>query len=60
MSDPISSIRLMGVRQLIPEGLADMAPGPELAALLSGIDIGSLNGSDVVETLRGAGPAAVS
>jgi len=26
------------VRQLIPEGLAEMAPGPELGALLAGIE----------------------
>jgi hypothetical protein len=40
------------VRQLIPEGLATMAPGPELGALLAGIDIHALTGADVVEVLR--------
>jgi hypothetical protein len=40
------------VRQLIPEGLAEMVPGPELAALLAGIDIHALTGADAVEVLR--------
>ncbi|HEU0088694.1 MAG TPA: hypothetical protein VFQ77_13785 [Pseudonocardiaceae bacterium] len=42
----------MTVRQLLPAGLAQMAPGPELGALLGGLDIGALTGSDVVEVLR--------
>ncbi|HEX5348849.1 MAG TPA: DUF222 domain-containing protein [Pseudonocardiaceae bacterium] len=40
------------VRQLLPAGLAEIAPGPELGALLAGIDISALSGSDVVEVLR--------
>jgi hypothetical protein len=40
------------VRQLIPEGLVDMVPGPELGALLAGIDIRALTGADAVEVLR--------
>jgi hypothetical protein len=40
------------VRQLIPEGLAEMAPGPELGVLLAGIDIHALVGADAVEVLR--------
>ncbi len=52
MSDPVSSIRCVMVRQLIPQGLAEMAPGPELAVLLAGINISALTGSDVVEVLR--------
>ncbi len=40
------------VRQLIPPGLAEIAPGPELSALLAGIDISALTGSDAVEVLR--------
>jgi len=40
------------VRQLIPEGLVDMVPGPELGALLAGIDIHALTGADAVEVLR--------
>jgi hypothetical protein len=39
-------------RQLIPEGLAEMAPGPELAALLDGMDIRTLAGNDLVDVLR--------
>ncbi|MGH3547216.1 MAG: DUF222 domain-containing protein [Pseudonocardiaceae bacterium] len=40
------------VRQLIPEGLAQMVPGPELGALLAGIDIHAVTGVDAVEVLR--------
>jgi hypothetical protein len=40
------------VRQLIPEGLAEMVPGPELAALLARIDIHALTGADAIEVLR--------
>ncbi len=40
------------VRQLIPEGLAEMVPGPELAVLLAGIDIHAVTGADAVEVLR--------
>ena len=39
------------VRQLIPEGLVDMVPGPELGVLLAGIDIHALTGADAVEVL---------
>ncbi|MGQ0775306.1 MAG: hypothetical protein ACT4NY_12930 [Pseudonocardiales bacterium] len=39
----------MMVRQLIPEGLAEMAPGPELGVLLAGIDMHAVAGSDLVE-----------
>ncbi|MGH3908642.1 MAG: hypothetical protein ACRDTE_31335 [Pseudonocardiaceae bacterium] len=42
----------MTVRQLIPEGLAQLAPGPELSAALAALDIHALTGSDLVETLR--------
>ncbi|MGH3540219.1 MAG: DUF222 domain-containing protein [Pseudonocardiaceae bacterium] len=42
----------MMVRQLLPVGLAEIAPGPELGALLAGIDISALTGSDAVEVLR--------
>lgn len=41
----------MAVRQLIPPGLAEMAPGPELAAALAGIDLPALTGSDAVDVL---------
>ncbi|MGA9310128.1 MAG: DUF222 domain-containing protein [Pseudonocardiaceae bacterium] len=40
------------VRQLIPEGLAEMAPGPELGTLLAGIDIHAVTGADAVEVLQ--------
>jgi hypothetical protein len=39
-------------RQPIPEGLADMPPGPALAAVLAGIDLARLSGADCVEVLR--------
>jgi hypothetical protein len=48
MSDPVSSIRRVTVRQLIPQGLSEMAPGPELAMLLAGIDMSALTGADAV------------
>jgi hypothetical protein len=40
------------VRQLIPENLAQMAPGPESSALLANIDIHALTGDDAVEVLQ--------
>ncbi|MGH3821334.1 MAG: DUF222 domain-containing protein, partial [Pseudonocardiaceae bacterium] len=42
----------MTVRQLIPPGLAEMAPGPELSVLLAGIDLHALTGDDAVEVLQ--------
>ncbi len=42
----------MTVRQLLPEGLAEMAPGPRLGAMLAGLDLRMLAGSDLVEVLR--------
>jgi hypothetical protein len=42
----------MTVRQLLPEGLAEMAPGPHLGAMLAGLDLRTLAGSDLVEVLR--------
>ncbi|MGH3853166.1 MAG: DUF222 domain-containing protein [Pseudonocardiaceae bacterium] len=42
----------MTVRQLIPEGLAQMAPGPELGVLLGGLTMSALTGTDLVEVLR--------
>jgi hypothetical protein len=42
----------MNRRQRIPEGLAQMAPGPELAAVLAGIELSRLSGFDAVEVLR--------
>ena len=40
------------MRQLLPPGLAQMAPGPELSALLAEINLHALTGSDAVEVLR--------
>jgi hypothetical protein len=42
----------MVVRQLIPEGLAAVAPGPKLAAVLAGIELSWLSGYDCVEVLK--------
>src|SRR6266545_5060081 len=39
-------------RQLIPEGLAEMPPGPELAAVLAGVDLSRLSGLDCVTVMR--------
>ncbi|MGH3793626.1 MAG: DUF222 domain-containing protein [Pseudonocardiaceae bacterium] len=42
----------MAVRQVLPEGVAQLAPGPELGVLLAGVDIHAVTGSDLVEVLR--------
>ncbi|MGH3798694.1 MAG: DUF222 domain-containing protein [Pseudonocardiaceae bacterium] len=42
----------MTVRQLIPEDLAEVAPGPELARVLAGIELSRLSGYDCVEVLK--------
>ncbi|MGH3534610.1 MAG: DUF222 domain-containing protein [Pseudonocardiaceae bacterium] len=42
----------MIVRQLIPVGLADIAPGPKLAGVLAGIELSRLSGYDCVEVLK--------
>ncbi len=41
----MSRVRGVTVRQLIPEGLAQMAPGPELGVLLGGLNISALTGT---------------
>lgn len=51
MSDLTYSVQVVTVRQLIPPGLAEMGPGPDLSALLAGIDIHALTGHDAVEVL---------
>jgi hypothetical protein len=43
---------IVGVRQFIPEGLAKIAPGPELARILAGIDLSRLSGFDCVRVLK--------
>jgi hypothetical protein len=52
LSDLCYSVRIVTVRQLIPAGLTEMAPGPELGTMLAGIDVHALTGADVVEVLR--------
>ncbi len=42
----------MTVRHVLPPDLAQMAPGPQLAAVLAGLDMHALTGSDLVEVLR--------
>jgi Domain of unknown function (DUF222) len=39
-------------RQSLPEGLAEMPPGPELAAVLAEIDLGRLSGADCVTVMQ--------
>lgn len=46
------SVLFVSVRQLIPEGLADIAPGPELARVLAGFELSRLSGFDCVEVLK--------
>ncbi|MBA2471061.1 MAG: hypothetical protein H0V41_02035, partial [Pseudonocardiales bacterium] len=42
----------MVVRQLVPGGLAQVAPGPVLAGVLAGIELSRLPGYDCVEVLK--------
>ncbi|GAA4566222.1 HNH endonuclease signature motif containing protein [Planotetraspora kaengkrachanensis] len=42
-------------RQMIPEGLAEMAPGPELAAALAELDLARLSGYDAVVVMQAYG-----
>ncbi|HWR46793.1 MAG TPA: DUF222 domain-containing protein [Pseudonocardiaceae bacterium] len=42
----------MSVRQLVPEGLAGISPGPELARILAGLELSRLSGFDCVEVLK--------
>ena len=42
----------MPSQQVIPEGLADIPPGPELSAALVGLDLARLSGFDCVEVLK--------
>jgi hypothetical protein len=53
LSVPVVSVgRMETTRQLLPAGLADMPPGPGLAAVLTEIDPRRLSGLDCVELLR--------
>ncbi len=40
------------VRQLIPDGLAKVSPGPELSRVLAGVELSRLSGYDCVEVLK--------
>ncbi|HET9257565.1 MAG TPA: DUF222 domain-containing protein [Pseudonocardiaceae bacterium] len=42
----------MTVRQLVPEGLAEIPPGPELARVLAGLEPSRLSGFDCVRVLK--------
>jgi hypothetical protein len=42
----------VSVRQLIPQDLAGIAPGPELARVLAGLELSRLSGFDCVEVLK--------
>ena len=46
------SVLFVTVRQVIPEDLADIPPGPQLEQVLSGIDLARLSGYDCVEVLK--------
>jgi hypothetical protein len=46
------SVLFVSVRQVIPEGLTDIAPGPELARVLADIELSRLSGFDCVEVLK--------
>jgi Domain of unknown function (DUF222) len=45
-------VLLVSIRQLIPEDLADIAPGPELARVLASLELSRLSGFDCVEVLK--------
>jgi hypothetical protein len=42
----------VSVRQLIPDDLADIPPGPELARILAGFELSRLSGFDCVAVLK--------
>jgi Domain of unknown function (DUF222) len=46
------SVMHVSVRQLIPKDLAGIAPGPELARVLAGLELSRLSGFDCVEVLK--------
>ena len=52
MSGAGCSVLVVSVRQLIPEHLADIPPGPELARVLADLEPSRLSGFDCVEVLK--------
>jgi hypothetical protein len=46
------SVLFVTVQQVIPVGLAEVPPGPELAGVLAGIELSRLSGYDGVEVLK--------
>lgn len=46
------SVLFVSVRQLIPEDLAEILPGPEPARVLAGLELSRLSGFDCVEVLK--------
>lgn len=50
--DARAAEEFVAVGQLIPEDLADIPPGPELARALAGLELCGLSGYDCVEVLK--------
>ena len=46
-------------RSVLPAGLAEMAPGPELAVVLAGLDRMMLNGHEMVIVFASECPAGI-
>ena len=52
LSVPACRVLFVTVRQLIPEDLAEIAPGPELARVLAGPELSRLSEFDCVQVLK--------
>ncbi len=52
LSVPACRVLFVKVRQLSPEDLAEIAPGPELARVLAGLELSRLSGFDCVQVLK--------
>ena len=46
------SVLFVSIRELVPHDLAGIAPGPELARVLAGVELSGLSGYDCVEILK--------